>query len=96
MAIPADVQRRADLAGQFFREHRYDDAVAYYKIIVNIHPDCASAWMNLGFVRLNQRRYDDAEAAMKKAQALAPHDPTIASGLATIERFVRKYGADRE
>jgi Flp pilus assembly protein TadD len=64
------------------RAARYDEAAAAYTQAAAFAPDRASIYANLGIVYLALKRPFQAEKELRKAESLAPGDPTIRLNLA--------------
>ena len=79
-----ELERRAlDLAktGDFG-----DEAARVNAAIVELAPQQQSAWTRLGRCHLEQRRFDDAVAALRSALALNPSNATATNLLAEVRR----------
>ena len=50
--------------------------VAFQRVI-GLDPKSAAAYINLGVVHIRQKRWDDAIATLRKAEALAPNEPGV-------------------
>lgn len=84
----------AELLGALYAEvRRLDDAERELLRVVDLNAATANTYVNLGFVRLEQGRYDSAQAYFRKALALAPEDETARANLA--EAVARQEAARR-
>ena len=61
---------------------RPGDAAVYFEELTLLHPDAALHWNNLGSVLREAGRSEPAEAAYRRAQALAPRDSQIPNRVA--------------
>jgi Flp pilus assembly protein TadD len=66
----------------------YDTAAAKYDTVLGLEPNNVLALSNLGVIRYQQGRVDEAEQALRKATALAPNDAASRALLGVI--FFRK------
>jgi len=69
----------------------WQDSETLWRWSVNIDPDCASCWNNLGTALLSQHRDAEAEVTFRRAFALRPSRPDLASNIATALDGQRKY-----
>jgi len=67
---------------------RVNDARAIFHTLTDRHPGSATAWFNLGLFELQNRRRDDAVAALRRATAIDPFygDAWNALGAALVDR----------
>ena len=52
-----------------FERKKFDEALANYKKSLALKPDFAAAWLGVGNVHLQQRRYDAAFIAYDEANS---------------------------
>lgn len=57
---------------EFLAQGRLDDAVKCYRQAVDLNPDYAEGFLNLGFVLKEQKLYAEAEGCLKRAILLNP------------------------
>ena len=57
-----------------FSQRRYDEAYDYYSQAIERRDDYFTAWRNRGLSALNLKRYDEAEADLKRVLAVQPND----------------------
>ena len=70
---PDGVLFRIDYAEALEALGELDEAAAQLRKAIELRPDYRVAWGNLANILQRQRRFEDAEAAYIKADALAPH-----------------------
>jgi tetratricopeptide (TPR) repeat protein len=70
------------------RDKDLETAQAKFEQVLRHSPNDANAMVGLGFVRLNQKRFDQAVAMFEKARALAPQRADVKEGYETA-RFWR-------
>src|SRR5881296_968244 len=66
------------------REHRIDEAIAYYRRAIATQPDYAPAYNNLGTALREQKRIDEAVASYQQALQLQPEFATAHFNLANV------------
>jgi Tfp pilus assembly protein PilF len=64
-------------------QNRVDDAVAAFGRVLQMDPDDVGANVNLAQIRLQQQKYSDAEALLRRAVETEPYNSTAAYSLAT-------------
>ncbi|HSC09771.1 MAG TPA: sulfotransferase [Rhodanobacteraceae bacterium] len=74
---------------------RPGDAAVYFEELTRLHPDAALHWNNLGSVLREAGRSEPAEAAYRRAQALAPRDSQILENLGLLYYDRADYAAAR-
>jgi len=74
---------------------RPGDAAVYFEELTRLHPDSALHWNNLGSVLREAGRIEAAEAAYRRAQALAPRDSQILENLGLLYYDRADYAAAR-
>jgi Tfp pilus assembly protein PilF len=68
-------------------ENRVEDAIAAFTRVLEFDPEDIGSIVNLGQLHLQERRYDKAEAAFRKALKAEPYNATILYNLAlTLNR----------
>jgi tetratricopeptide (TPR) repeat protein len=70
---------------------RHGEAIERFNQAVLVSPDCSDCYNNIGFSHMQQKEYDQAEAAYKKASEIKPDDANAYSGLANIYNAQRKF-----
>ena len=73
-----------NLGLDYFKQGRFDEAIAQYHDALAIKQDFADARNNLGNVYLQQRRLDDAIAQYQKALAIQPDDAKTRNNLGSV------------
>jgi len=68
----------------YYKEGRYEDAIAAYKRAIELKPDYDAAYANLGAVYYTQQKLDLAEKAYLKAIELSPNDADVIYNLGAI------------
>jgi Flp pilus assembly protein TadD len=66
------------------QENKIDEAVEAFRKAVELKPDLAEAYINLGLLFFRQDKTDEAEKALLKALELKPEDPKIKQALGNI------------
>ena len=70
----------------------FKKAVPYYEKALEIRPDYATAWQDLGLIQLELSNYDDSIRAFKKLDSLRPNDKKVKATLADV--YMRMGEAD--
>jgi tetratricopeptide (TPR) repeat protein len=68
-----------------------DEAIAKFSHAVELKPDCADCYYNIGFLQTKKKDYDKAEVAYKKAIELKPDYADAYNGLANIYNAQKKF-----
>jgi Flp pilus assembly protein TadD len=66
------------------RERRLEEAESLYREVLDVRPESARAWVDLGNVASDRGRRDDAEAAYRRALAIDPDDRDALNNLAWL------------
>src|SRR5256714_1542153 len=74
-AYPNDERANAAIAGYYFGQQDFPQAITYYKKATEIAPTFSSAFNLLGYAYRGNADYPNAEAAFKKYIELIPNDP---------------------
>jgi Flp pilus assembly protein TadD len=72
--LPDDMREVAQEATDLFENKHYDEAAAKYQTIIDKYPESLYAWSNLGVVRSQQGKLQDAMKALQQAVKLSPND----------------------
>ena len=64
----------AQEATDLFESKHYDEAAAKYQTIIDKYPESLYAWSNLGVVRSQQGKLQEAMKALQQAVKLSPND----------------------
>lgn len=64
---------------------RPDEALAHFSEAANKNPTLADAFVGIGLAHVQRRQFDDAEAALQRAERLAPDNPRIGPARARLE-----------
>jgi len=78
---PANSEARSGMAESWFRQGRYDEAIAAYQEIVSHGQPTARAYTNLGIALVGRNRDADAVDAFARAVELTPDDAGLRSNL---------------
>jgi predicted O-linked N-acetylglucosamine transferase (SPINDLY family) len=68
-----------------------DKAETYLRLAIEIQPDYANAYVNLGLVLQDAKRFDDAETALRHALGLAPGDPDTLINIGNLYRSTQRF-----
>lgn len=71
---PSNWLAREHIAGYYFGENKYEDAIREYQIVISLNPQNVRAFTCIGHVYLKKGSYDLAIANLNKALALEPDD----------------------
>jgi serine/threonine-protein kinase len=69
---------------------RYDDAGKEFRTVVNLTPDNARGYKNLGVIAYSQKRYEEAAKMLEKSVAIKPSDGAY-SNLGAIYYTLGRY-----
>jgi Flp pilus assembly protein TadD len=72
--LPDDMREVAQEATDLFKMQRYDEAAAKYQMIIDKYPESLYAWSNLGVVRSQEGKLEEARKALQQAVKLSPND----------------------
>jgi Flp pilus assembly protein TadD len=72
--LPPDMHEVAQEATDLFENKHYDEAAAKYQTIIDKYPESLYAWSNLGVVRSQQGKLQEAMKALQQAVKLSPND----------------------
>jgi Flp pilus assembly protein TadD len=72
--LPPDMHEVAQEATDLFEHKHYDEAAAKYQTIIDKYPESLYAWSNLGVVRSQQGKLQEAMKALQQAVKLSPND----------------------
>jgi Flp pilus assembly protein TadD len=72
--LPDDMREIAQEATVLFENKHYDEAAAKYQTIIDKYPESLYAWSNLGVVRSQQGKQQEALKALQQAVKLSPND----------------------
>lgn len=88
-----DTARRAKAAGVMLASifNHLDKAEAAFRRAIDLDPQDASTWNNLGIALANQRRYAEAEAAYRRAIDLNPQYANAWHNLGNVLQDQRRY-----
>ncbi|MGV3549493.1 tetratricopeptide repeat protein, partial [Rhizobium sp.] len=70
--VADDVWNTFDIAQEYRKLGRDDDALAYYRAVLEIEPDSMDAYRCMGWLESGRRRHEAALAHFRAASALAP------------------------
>jgi tetratricopeptide (TPR) repeat protein len=90
-ASNADLQRDYEAGEQALSEHRYADAERAYEKLERLSPDTAEVFGRLGLVYFQERKFDKAVSALRRAMKLKPGLPNtdilLAMSLSELGRY---------
>lgn len=96
LAQPDSVPALFHRASALFRLERLDAAAADFIRVAQLKPDAFDALANAGVIRMRQQRQGEALELLRRAAAIAPHNPQVLHKLAgavqTPEEALRLYG----
>jgi serine/threonine-protein kinase len=79
------------LGGFYYRLGRYAEAEKEFRTVVELTPDNARGYSNLGVIAYSQKRYEEAAKMFEKSAAIKPTDFAY-SNLGTIYYTLAQYG----
>jgi predicted Zn-dependent protease len=91
--IPDDVRGLAQKGADDLRVQHFDAAASDYLAIIDKHPDSLYGWSNLGVVRSQQGKLDEAIHAFQHATRLSPNDAFSLTDLGLCLFDEKKYDA---
>lgn len=71
---PQDIEIKQMLADIYTKQRDFNSAVSTYNAIIELDPDRASAYLELGNVYVNMRKWNEAIPALEKAVELNPQE----------------------
>lgn len=86
--VKSDAQ--SSLAWTHYYREEYDQAIKYFKEVINRHPDWVDAHDGLAWVYFMQKSYGKAEESFKNALSFNPYYADALNGLTAINQT--KYG----
>jgi Flp pilus assembly protein TadD len=89
--LPDDERDTAQEAADLFKNQRYDDSAAKYQSIIDKYPESLYAWSNLGVVRFQQGKFNEALKALQQAVKLSPTDAFSYSNLGIVYYQLNQY-----
>ena len=72
-------------------EGKTDEAIAKFREIIAVIPNCPECYANIGTVQAQAKRYDEAEASYKKAIEVKPDFAEAYNGLANVYNAMKKF-----
>ena len=97
LAAPSGAQDMPEIARSLLEEAdrareagRADDAIQKYRRVLEVAPDLASAYVNLGALLHERGRTDEAYAVFVKGVERAPSDRTLLSNAAAVAQQIGK------
>jgi len=69
----------------------YDNTILYNKKAIEINPDFAEAYCNMGFAYVNKGNYDKAIECFQKAIALYPNNPEVYDNMGVAYYYKDNY-----
>lgn len=89
--IPEKCKENAARAIQLYTAGKMEEAIAEYETILRQYPDSLFALSNLGVVRFQQKKYGEAEKALREALRLYPDDAFSNSVLGVVLFHQEKF-----
>ncbi len=89
--LPDDMRDTAQQAADFFKAQRYDEASDKYQVIIDKYPESLYAWSNLGVVRFQQGKLNEALRALQQAVKLSPTDAFSYMNLGIVYYQLNQY-----
>lgn len=90
-AYPNDERANFALAGYYFGQQDFPQAITYYKKATEIEPKFSSAFNLLGYAYRQNNDYANSENAFKKYIELIPNDPNPYDSLAELYLKMGKF-----
>lgn len=94
----AKAKARSDLMNKTFNEGvalsnegKSDEAIAKFREIIAVIPNCPECYANIGTVQAQAKKYDEAEASYKKAIEVKPDFAEAYNGLANVYNAMKKF-----
>lgn len=79
------------IADDYFRQRKFDEAIAAYQKVIAAKPDTYSAYDNLAYLYREQNRLDDAIDTLGKALHVFPNDGRIYTNLSWYYGLAGRY-----
>lgn len=94
----AKAKAKADLMNKTFNEGvtlsnegKADEAIAKFREIIAVIPNCPECYANIGTVQAQAKKYEEAEASYKKAIEVKPDFAEAYNGLANVYNALKKF-----
>jgi tetratricopeptide (TPR) repeat protein len=91
LAIKDDSAMCTNLANAYEEAGRYPEAIGEYKHAVQLSPENASAWCNMGYTLMRMGKIDDAIPCFMKVIEI---DPGMPQGRSNLKQALRMLGID--
>ncbi len=88
---PDDIEAYFNLGDIFFGLQNYDEALGYYKAILDIDPNYKMAYNQIGYCYARKGDLASAEAAMNQYKKIAPHEPNPFDSMGEIYLIYGDY-----
>jgi tetratricopeptide (TPR) repeat protein len=88
---PKDERAHNLLAGHYFGQQQYENAIEHYEQAININPDFSQPYNQLGYAYRFLEKYDDAEKTFKKYIEVIPDDPNPYDSYAELLLKIGRY-----
>src|ERR1700754_638854 len=82
----------SDLGFLHIKLNQWDKAAETYEALLKLKPECATAHLNLGVARYNQKKFEDAETHLRKALELKSAGPMAHYYLAMTLVSLKRHG----
>jgi tetratricopeptide (TPR) repeat protein len=86
----ADAMDAYNKGVKFFQKESYEEAIPLFEKAVNIDPEFAFAWDNLGVCYRRMGKYEKAEAAYKSSLKVDPEGRTALQNLPVVYQAMKK------
>ncbi len=97
-ANAAEAAAKAEELKKLFEEgvaassaQQYDAALEKFKLAIEVNPNCFDCYNNVGYIHMQRKELDQAEAAYKQSVVVHPDDAVAYNGLATVYNAQRRF-----
>ncbi|MGB7218593.1 MAG: tetratricopeptide repeat protein, partial [Vicinamibacterales bacterium] len=91
VSAAAESQRVFSEGLELSRAGKFDDAIQKFTAVAGLNAKCSDCFYNIGYAYLQQKNYDKAEEAYKKAIEIKPDYADAFTDLAKIYTLQRKF-----
>src|SRR5262245_32580882 len=71
-AEPNNVQFVQGLADSLYKQSLYEESMAQYMRVVQLDPNSAAAWFNIGFIQKTDGKIEESERSFRRSDELSP------------------------
>jgi tetratricopeptide (TPR) repeat protein len=93
---PKDERAHNLLAGSFFGQQEWEQAISEYQKALDINPEFSQPYNQMGYAYRFLERYDEAEGAFEKYVELIPDDPNPYDSYAELLMKTGRFGESIE